>query len=108
MHIIERLRENISFISPFSWLLGWTLPPRHALIKMLKEKLTPPETLDNFVCQDFGIKIDDLGPLMDLVDKETKVYPLWLCPTRHVVPEGLDHLSFFKKEDLHIDLGVYG
>ncbi len=36
------------------------------------------------------------------------MYPLWLCPTRHLIPEGLEHLAFFRREDLHIDVGVYG
>ncbi len=87
---------------------GWTQPPKHAMIKWLKEKFVPPEVLDNFVCQDFGVEIEKLEPMMAKVDEECDVYPLWLCPTRHLVPEGLDHLSFFRREDLHIDVGVYG
>ncbi len=68
----------------------------------------PPEVLDNFVCQDFGVKIENLEPVMAKVDEECDVYPLWLCPTRHLVPKGLEHLAFFRREDLHIDVGVYG
>ncbi len=78
------------------------------MIKLLKETVVPQDVLANFVCQDFGIRIEDLRPMMEEVDKETSVYPLWLCPTRHLIPEGLDHLAFFKREELHIDVGVYG
>ena len=104
----------ISYLIPFGnhpifrYLLGWMLPPRHAMIKLLKENFVPDGKINNFVCQDFGIRIEDLRPLMEVVDEETKVYPLWLCPTRHVVPEGLESLNFFRKDDLHIDVGVYG
>jgi hypothetical protein len=64
--------------------------------------------LDTFVCQDFGVTIDKLEPMMAAVAEVTNVYPIWLCPTRHLIPEGLEHLAFFRREDLHIDVGVYG
>ena len=92
----------------FRYPFGWCLPPKHALIKWLKEKFVPPEVLDKFVCQDFGIKLEDLKEMVEEVDEVTQVYPLWLCPTRHMIPEGLEHLAFFKREDIHIDVGVYG
>ncbi len=46
------------------YLFGWTQPPKHAMIKWLKDHFVPPEVLDNFVCQDFGVKIEKLEPMM--------------------------------------------
>jgi hypothetical protein len=42
------------------------------------------------------------------VDEETAIYPIWLCPTRHVVIKGMEHMSTFKKDDVHVDIGIYG
>ena len=104
----------LSYLIPFGnhpifrYPFGWCLPPKHALIKWLKEKFVPDDVLDRFVCQDFGIKLEDLKEMVEIVHKETEVYPLWLCPTRHMIPEGLEDLAFFKREDIHIDVGVYG
>ena len=54
--------------------------------------------------QDFGYNLDELKEGLEFVDKETKIYPLWLCPTRHCIPQGMEHLSLFKREDVHVDV----
>ncbi len=43
-------------------------------------------------------------------ERETAIYPLWLCPIRHFMPKGTEHLAYFKRElgGLHVDLGIYG
>ena len=62
----------------------------------------------NFVCQDFGFRLDQLKDALIFGDAETEIYPIWLCPTRHVVIKGMEHMSIFKKDDVHVDIGIYG
>jgi hypothetical protein len=37
-----------------------------------------------------------------------KVYPVWLCPTRHKVHKGLEKYSMFHIDEVHVDVGLYG
>lgn len=93
----------------FRYLLGWTMPPKFSLLKLMKQNLAPDEkNVNQTVIQDFGYNLHELKEGLAFVDKETKIYPLWLCPTRHCIPDGMEHLSLFKKEDVHVDVGIYG
>merc|ERR1719273_2886588 len=92
----------------FRYLLGWVMPPKFSLIKLMRQKLVPDEQNVNFVVQDFGFKLEDLKHALEFIHKETEVYPIWLCPTRHCIHPGLEEFSIFKKEDCHVDIGVYG
>ncbi len=60
------------------------------------------------MCQDFGFRLDQLKEALIFCDKETEIYPIWLCPARHVVIPGMEHMSIFKKDDVHVDIGIYG
>ena len=85
------------------------------------------------IFQDFGYNLTELKEGLEFVHKENDIYPLWLCPTRHVVPKvrtvcdqrnllkmksmarlflflfkELQHLSLFRPEDVHVDVGIYG
>ena len=90
------------------YLFGWSMPPKFSLLKWLRKNLVPEEQNANFVCQDFGYELKQLKQSLIFVDKETKIYPLWLCPTRHVLPKEIEHLSLFRKEEVHVDVGIYG
>ncbi len=84
------------------------MPPKFSLIKLLRQKLIPEEQNVNFVCQDFGFKMETLKKTLEFCHENYEVYPIWLCPTRHVVHEGLEELSIFKREHCHVDIGLYG
>ena len=92
----------------FRYLFGWTMPPKFSLVKLLRQKLLPKEQNVNFVCQDFGFKLQDLKHALQFIHDQTEVYPIWLCPTRHCLHPGTEEYSIFKKEDCHVDIGVYG
>eukprot|EP00095_Tigriopus_kingsejongensis_P006791 maker-scaffold608_size125128-snap-gene-0.16 protein:Tk06791 transcript:maker-scaffold608_size125128-snap-gene-0.16-mRNA-1 annotation:"delta -sterol reductase" len=92
----------------FRYLFGWSMPPKFSLLKWLRKNLVPKEQNENFVCQDFGYELSALKASLKFVDEQTKVYPIWLCPTRHCIPEGLEYLSLFKRESVHVDVGIYG
>ena len=95
----------------FRYLLGWTMPPKFSLVKLMRQKLLPQEFKDHkdMVLQDFGFELKDLKHALQFIHDQTEVYPIWLCPSRHCIrtPE-LEEFSGFKKEHTHIDIGVYG
>ena len=88
--------------------MGWSVPPKFSLLKWLRQKSVANEEHQNFVCQDFAYRLHILKDALNVVDRETGIYPIWLCPMRHVVPDQIKHLSWFKKEDVHVDVGIYG
>eukprot|EP00095_Tigriopus_kingsejongensis_P005765 maker-scaffold51_size454968-snap-gene-3.27 protein:Tk05765 transcript:maker-scaffold51_size454968-snap-gene-3.27-mRNA-1 annotation:"24-dehydrocholesterol reductase" len=92
----------------FRWFYGWTMPPKHAMVKMLKENFVPANMLNNFVCQDLAVQFKDLRGLTELVDEETKVYPIWLCPCNHLLTPEQEKFSMFKWNGINVDFGVYG
>ena len=92
----------------FRYPFGWTMPPKFSLIKWMKQTLLPKEDNINFVCQDFGFKLEDLKDSLKYSDEIFKVYPIWLCPTRHCIHKGLEEFSLFRREDCHVDVGLYG
>jgi len=92
----------------FRLLFGWSMPPKFSLLKWVKQTLTPEEENKVMVVQDFGYNLSELKEGLDFVDKQTKIYPLWLCPTRHCIPEGMEHMSHFRRQDVHVDVGIYG
>ena len=52
--------------------------------------------------------MSNLKEALIYTDEQTKVYPIWLCPTRHVIHPGCEEFSMFKKEHVHVDIGIYG
>jgi hypothetical protein len=49
-----------------------------------------------------------LKEALEFCDVNAKVYPVWLCPTRHVVHKGLEKYSMFHIDEIHVDVGLYG
>ena len=50
----------------FRYLLGWTMPPKFSLVKLLRQKLIPQEQNVDFVLQDFGFHLKMAGKQADL------------------------------------------
>ena len=92
----------------FRILFGWTMPPKFSLLKLMRQKLIPQEQNVNFVCQDFGFHLKDLKKALEYSHQIYEVYPIWLCPSRHCIKPGLEEFSIFRKEDIHVDIGIYG
>ncbi len=79
------------------------------LLIIIQENFVPSDALSQFYCQDFGIALDQLKPLIKLVDQDTNIYPIWLCPTRHVIKNDLQKFSMFRNVNVtDVDVGVYG
>eukprot|EP00921_Rhytidocystis_pertsovi_P008969 GHVQ01014524.1.p1 GENE.GHVQ01014524.1~~GHVQ01014524.1.p1 ORF type:complete len:501 (+),score=46.83 GHVQ01014524.1:113-1615(+) len=103
----------IDFLVPFGhhplfrYLVGWMLPPPHGLVKRVMS-LVPKPALDELVIQDFIFQMRDMKEALRMVDNDAGVYPLWLCPAIHPVPESIQDLVYFDKTAVHVDVGIYG
>jgi len=65
--------------------------------------------LDTFYCQDFILDMKHLQDTIEKADEEIGIYPLWLCPAKHLSPhKGQEDMAIFDKDDLQVDIGVYG
>jgi hypothetical protein len=45
---------------------------------------------------------------MRMCDTTFGIYPVWLCPARHLQSPKLRHLAAYKPDELLIDVGIYG
>jgi delta24-sterol reductase len=102
----------------YRWLLGWTMPPKPALLKLTQTEGLRKLYEEFHIVQDMLVPIKDTAECLDVFDKEAFVYPIWLCPFkissnatkgRH----GRKHIGFLKplegeKETMFVDIGVYG
>lgn len=80
------------------FLTGWALPLNHQLLQLLRDSLLEEQQEENSVLQDFIIPVSRLKEGVELTEKITGIYPLWMVPTK------LEHTE----EDMFVDLGVYG
>jgi len=94
----------------FRYLFGWTMPIKLSLLKILGQMMTPPEEerTEHLVVQDLIFNLDDLKEALTFIDQQTEIYPIWLCPARHKVWPGLEEMSPYGPNDVHVDVGIYG
>ncbi len=99
----------------FRWLFGWMMPPKPALLKLTQTEGLRKLYEEHHVVQDMLVPVDDLGACLDVFDKETNIYPIWLCPFKisSNASGKQPHRGFIKpldgqKETMFVDIGVYG
>ncbi|XP_040577304.2 LOW QUALITY PROTEIN: delta(24)-sterol reductase-like [Lepeophtheirus salmonis] len=92
----------------FRYPFGWTMPPKFSFLKALKHRFNTPDQINNFVCQDFGFSLTQLKEALEFVDEQTKVYPIWLCPIKHIPPKHIEDMDHYTIDTVHVDVGVYG
>jgi len=95
----------------FRWLLGWLMPPKVSFLKLSQTEQTRRLTEETHVAQDFLVPTRNMGSFLELCDDEfDRVYPLWLCLHSHKPLPGslLKDPANGKKEEMYIDIGVYG
>ena len=107
----------------FRWIMGWSMPPKPALLK-----LTQTESLRRLyelhhVVQDMLVPMKDLSKCIDVFHEEVNLYPLWVCPfkipkynipgdkkTPKRSPENLGFVHNISAdiEEMYVDVGAYG
>jgi len=68
--------------SLFRLAMGWLLPPRVPLLKLIESDAVTKFYEENYVLQDWLVPLDHLLETIKVCHKELAVYPLWLCPHR--------------------------
>jgi delta24-sterol reductase len=98
----------------FRWLLGWTLPPRIALLKVTETETTRRLRERLHVIQDILMPMASLKRSIEYLDDHYGIYPLWLSPM--AIFENEQRLGFVHpltlpdgaRDELYVDVGVYG
>jgi len=93
----------------FRWLFGWSMPVKFSLVKLMRQKLLPEAVNVNFVLQDYIIGLPHLKEALHLCNDKMQIFPIWLCPLRHINKEGItqDHVTF-NPDGVEVDIGIYG
>ncbi|XP_059096258.1 delta(24)-sterol reductase-like [Tigriopus californicus] len=89
----------------FRYLFGWIFPLPLSLINNLRNKLANPEWFRNFVLQDYIVPVEHVAKVLELNETEFHIYPVWLCPTRHL---DCSEYRTHSPQDILIDVGIYG
>ncbi|XP_046985624.1 delta(24)-sterol reductase-like [Schistocerca americana] len=91
----------------FRWLFGWMVPPKVSLLKLTQGETVKKLYENNHIIQDMLVPMQELKKSIEVFHKEVEVYPLWLCPFKLTNEPGMVH-SFSDKDELYVDIGVYG
>ncbi|XP_048511818.1 delta(24)-sterol reductase-like isoform X2 [Athalia rosae] len=91
----------------FRLLLGWMMPPKVSLLKLTQIPAIKKQYEQKHVIQDLLVPIEHLRDSILKFDKAVQVYPLWLCPFKLKPEPGLVN-SRTTKEEMYVDVGVYG
>lgn len=92
----------------FRYLLGWTMPIRFQLLKLLMSSVSNDALKIDFVCQDFAFNVKDVKGVIDRIDQDMRIYPIWLCPfVSNTIGEFHDGYPV-KDDEIFVDIGIYG
>ncbi|KAK9871159.1 hypothetical protein WA026_011440 [Henosepilachna vigintioctopunctata] len=91
----------------FRFLLGWLVPPKVSLLKLTTTETIKKLYTNHHIIQDMLIPLKYLKKSIDFFHKETRVYPLWICPFKLPNNPGFVHPAKSNVE-MYVDIGVYG
>ena len=91
----------------FRLAFGWMMPPKHSVLNKIK-KVIPSKRIQIFVLQDYIVPIGSVKTILDEAREHIRVYPIWLCPVRHLKAKDQEHYSKWGKDDILVDIGIYG
>ena len=85
------------------------MPPKFSFLKMLRVFMKQTgEEPKNLIAQDIGYPIEVFSEALEHIDRETNIYPLWLCPITCLKDKLCHGQSNENHSGLHVDVGVYG
>uniref|UniRef100_A0A915MQY1 Delta(24)-sterol reductase n=1 Tax=Meloidogyne javanica TaxID=6303 RepID=A0A915MQY1_MELJA len=101
---LRSILPSLLLLFPFRWIIGWFLPlslpfPKTCRVRRLYSK--------QHVLQNIMVPLSDLQEALKLVDKEMKIYPLWLCPFHLTAHTGLVRNQHGLKL-MYVNIGIYG
>ncbi|CAB3359713.1 Hypothetical predicted protein [Cloeon dipterum] len=89
----------------FRLCMGWLMPPKISFLKLTQTDAVKRLYENNHIIQDMLVPITNLKESMQMFNKETKVYPIWLCPFKLPADPGM---LCAPKERMFVDIGIYG
>ncbi|CAB4056696.1 DHCR24 [Lepeophtheirus salmonis] len=92
----------------FRYPFGWTMPPKFSFLKALRQYFSCQSKVNTFICQDLGFRSTELVEALDFIDQTTKVYPLWICPIKHIPAKHVKDFDHLKSDSIVVDIGIYG
>nr|WEU38157.1 sterol side chain reductase [Paris polyphylla] len=66
----------------FRLLMGWSMPPKIALMKITQGEAIRKYYHDMHVIQDMLLPLHKVADALEFLHQEMEVYPIWLCPHR--------------------------
>ena len=61
-----------------------------------------------FLFKDYIVPIQSVERILKLSNEHIRVYPVWLCPVRHLKNKDQEQYSKWGKNDILVDIGIYG
>ncbi len=94
----------------FRYLLGWLMPPKVSFLKISQTEMTRQLVERTHVAQDFLVPTRKMSDFLTVCDEKFDyIYPLWLCLHNHTsMPGSILRDPLTKKDEMYIDIGVYG
>jgi delta24-sterol reductase len=115
--VFFQLKDLIPFAYKkwYRWLFAWMGAPKISLMKYSMTKELRRKALKNRVAQDIIIPIEEMNEALTHIDKNYRIYPLWICPVRlfnHGDNEGIIrnpiNTTADKESSMFVDIGIYG
>ncbi|XP_071799602.1 delta(24)-sterol reductase-like [Asterias amurensis] len=91
----------------FRYLCGWMVPPQISLLKLTQGETIRKLYEQNHVLQDMLVPLNKLPETIECFERETKLYPLWLCPFLLTSLPGMVHPKG-NEDEMYVDIGAYG
>lgn len=94
----------------FRYTLGWLMPPKVSLMRLVQSDAVRRFRDARNVVQDVLIPISKLGDCLEMMHREFECYPVWLCPhkTFRTSPQGMLGPSDPSLEsEMFVDVGVW-
>ncbi|CAL8134552.1 unnamed protein product [Orchesella dallaii] len=91
----------------FRYLFGWMIPPKVSLLKLTQPAAVKKLYETQHMVQDMLVPLSKLKDAIEFFDRETKIYPVWLCPFTLPNDPGFLHPDG-NQEEMYVDIGLYG
>jgi delta24-sterol reductase len=94
----------------FRYLLGWLMPPKVSLMRLVQTEAIRKYRDARNVVQDVLIPIRSLRDCLEMMQREFEAYPVWLCAhkTFRHEPRGMMSVSSPQLEsEMFVDVGVW-
>lgn len=94
----------------FRYPLGWLMPPKVSLMRLMQTERIRKYRDERNVVQDVLIPLRLLREGVEMFHEEFECYPLWLCPhkTYRTEPQGMIGPSIAEAtEEMYVDIGAW-